>query len=163
MSGDAESSIALHKLREADALLAEGVHRIMGVASQIPGATQPLLEVLRMSEQQAMSTMEAVESGLRWLQQIEDTARNGGYIDDKLHGLRADLRSILTSQQAQDLAGQRLKKTIALLQAVELRVQEAMHGLGTTHAEPKQADAATPDTARLQQCDVDDLLSSLGI
>jgi hypothetical protein len=38
-----------------------------------------------------------------------------------------------------------------------------MHGLGTTHAEPNQADAATHDTARLEQCDVDDLLSSLGI
>ncbi|MGC9186052.1 MAG: protein phosphatase CheZ, partial [Thiomonas sp.] len=53
---------ALHKLREADALLAEGVQRIMGVASDIPGASHPLQEALRLSEEQAMVTMDAAES-----------------------------------------------------------------------------------------------------
>ena len=161
------SGQALHNLREADALLTQGVQRILHASSDLPGASHPLQEVLRLSEQQAMMTLEAVEAAQAELQAIRDT--NGGFIDQRLQRLDGHLQTILTTQQGQDLAGQRLKKTIALLQAVESRIQEALAQLRTAGFEaeevPAEADAPT-DTfgaGRLDQDNVDDLLAQLGI
>ncbi len=160
MNARMNSDAALRKLREADALLAEGVQRIMGVAHDIPGASEPLQEALRLTEQQAMATLDAASAAQRRVDHIEATATGGGWIDAHIQGLRDDLRVILTSQQAQDLAGQRLKKVIALLQAVEQRVQDALGGLGDA---PVAAGVPVAAPARLAQDDVDDLLASLGI
>ncbi len=156
----------LHNLREADALLTQGVQRILHASSDLPGASHPLQEVLHLSEQQAMLTLEAVEAAQGELQAIRAT--DGDFIDQRLQRLEGHLQTILTTQQGQDLAGQRLKKTIALLQAVESRVQEALTQLGYAAADPEVTAAAQPtdDTfgaGRLDQDNVDDLLSQLGI
>ncbi len=156
----------LHNLREADALLTQGVQRILHASSDLPGASHPLQEVLHLSEQQAMLTLEAVEAAQGELQAIRAT--DGDFIDQRLQRLEGHLQTILTTQQGQDLAGQRLKKTIALLQAVESRVQEALTQLGYAAADPEVTAAAqaTDDTfgaGRLDQDNVDDLLSQLGI
>ena len=174
---DAQASgQALHNLREADALLTQGVQRILHASSDLPGASHPLQEVLRLSEQQAMMTLEAVEAAQAELQAIRDT--NGGFIDQRLQRLDGHLQTILTTQQGQDLAGQRLKKTIALLQAVESRIQEALGQLGPVPAEaqpalvdlvelhavlPPEALSDTFGAGRLDQDNVDDLLSQLGL
>ena len=157
---------ALHQLIEADALLTQGVQRILHASSDLPGASHPLQEVLHLSEQQAMLTLEAVEAAQGELQAIRAT--DGDFIDQRLQRLEGHLQTILTTQQGQDLAGQRLKKTIALLQAVESRVQEALTQLGYAAADPEVTAAAqaTDDTfgaGRLDQDNVDDLLSQLGI
>ncbi len=161
------SGQALHNLREADALLTQGVQRILHASSDLPGASHPLQEVLRLSEQQAMLTLEAVEAAQAELQAIRAT--NGGFIDQRLQRLDGHLQTILTTQQGQDLAGQRLKKTIALLQAVESRIQEAlaqlrMAGFETVPA-PAEADPQgdTFGAGRLDQDNVDELLAQLGI
>ena len=167
------SGQALHNLREDDALLTQGVQRILHASSDLPGASHPLQEVLHLSEQQAMLTLEAVEAAQAELQAIRAT--NGGFIDQRLQRLDGHLQTILTTQQGQDLAGQRLKKTIALLQAVESRIQEALVQLGPVPADARQAlaelQAACPAEAlsdtfgagRLDQDNVDDLLSQLGL
>ncbi len=164
---------ALHQLIEADALLTQGVQRILHASSDLPGASHPLQEVLHLSEQQAMRTLEAVEAAQAELQAIRVT--NGDFIDQRLERLDGHLRTILTTQQGQDLAGQRLKKTIALLQAVESRIQEALAQLGPVPTDARQALAelhavlppdALTDTfgaGRLDQDNVDDLLSQLGL
>ncbi|MBU6439695.1 MAG: protein phosphatase CheZ [Betaproteobacteria bacterium] len=171
---DAQASgQALHNLREADALLTQGVQRILHASSDLPGASHPLQEVLRLSEQQAMLTLEAVEAAQAELQAIRDT--NGGFIDQRLQRLEGHLQTILTTQQGQDLTGQRLKKTISLLQAVESRIQEALGKLGPVAAGeqpalvelhavlPPEALSDTFGADRLDQDNVDDLLSQLGL
>ncbi len=158
---------ALRNLRQADALLTQGVQRILNASSDLPGASHPLQEALRLSEQQAMRTLEAVEAAQAELQAIRAT--DGGFIDQRLQRLDGHLQTILTTQQGQDLAGQRLLKTITLLQAVEARIQEALQQLGSVgfeSAAPVPDAAAAVDSAgtdRLNQDNVDDLLSQLGI
>ena len=156
----------MHSLRQADALLTQGVQRILHASSDLPGASHPLQEVLSLSEQQAMRTLEAVEAAQAELQAIRAT--NGGFIDQRLESMDGHLQTILTTQQGQDLTGQRLKKTIALLQAVEARVQEALLQVGESGLVPalSAADVLTDDTfgaGRLEQGAVDDLLSDLGL
>ncbi len=152
---------AMQNLREADALLTEGVQRIMGVASELPGASHPLREALALSEQQAMATLEAVEAAQADVAEIRAT--NGGFIDTRLDHLEAQLQAILTSQQGQDLAGQRLKKTITLLQAVEQRIQDALTQLGFIPSTKQESGDDTFSSARLDQGTVDDLLAELGL
>ncbi len=153
------SASAVLNLREADALLTEGVQRIMRASSDLPGASHPLQEALQLSEQQAMATLEAVEAAQGEVEAIRAT--DGGFIDHRLLRLDEHLRTILTSQQAQDLAGQRLKKTITLLQAVEQRIQEALQHLGCV-ADGGAAPAEDGGQG-LDQNNVDDLLAQLGI
>ncbi|OIQ79015.1 hypothetical protein GALL_392720 [mine drainage metagenome] len=157
---------ALRRLREADALLAEGMRRISGAVVDIHGASRPLEEALRLSEQQAMVTLDAAEAAQRELQAIEAAARRGGYIDAALAAIDRRLQCIVDGQQAQDLAGQRLLKTIALLQAVEQRIREALSQLGCASPEPRHALAAAvpAESAHgLDQQSVDALFAELGI
>ncbi len=156
---DKTPASAVLNLREADALLTEGVQRIMRASSDLPGASHPLQEALRLSEQQAMATLEAVEAAQSEVAAIRAT--DGGFIDQRLRRLDDHLQTILTSQQAQDLAGQRLKKTITLLQAVEQRIQEALQHLGCV----ADGSAVPADDVGqgLDQNNVDDLLAQLGI
>lgn len=152
---------AMQSLREADALLNEGVQRIMSASSDLPGVSHPLQEVLELSERQAMATLEAVEAALGEVAAIRDT--DGGFIDQRLQRLEHQLQVILTSQQSQDLAGQRLKKTIALLQAVEHRIQEALGQLGFVASQGADQAEDTFTGQRLDQGNVDALLAELGI
>ena len=171
----AAASTALHKLTEADALLHEGVRRIMAASSDLPEASHPLEEALRLTETQAMSTLEAVENGFTEIAAIRAT--HGGFIDERLDRLEQQFHTILASQQGQDLAGQRLKKTIHLLQAVEQRIRAAVEQLGphlqpaaTPEASAPAADSAAPLNGvptyagpSFAQDDVDALLRDLGI
>ncbi|MDD4885655.1 MAG: protein phosphatase CheZ [Thiomonas sp.] len=167
------STLALHKLTEADALLHEGVRRIMAASSDLPEASHPLEEALRLTETQAMATLEAVENGFAEIAAIRAT--QGGFIDAQLERIEQQFHTILASQQGQDLAGQRLKKTIHLLQAVEQRIRAAAEQLGPQlEAAPHAAPAKPADDAPLNgvpayagpafaQDDVDALLRDLGI
>ncbi len=149
---------AVLNLREAQSLLLSGMQRIMHASDALPQARTPLHEALQIGELHAMRTLEALEGAHRELGAIR--AAQGGGIDDALGRLDTHLRDILTSQQAQDLAGQQLQKTIALLGAVESRIDDALRQLGM-QAPP--AAAAAPRDAPLRQSDVDDLLTGLGL
>jgi chemotaxis protein CheZ len=170
------TALALHRLTEADALLHEGVRRIMAASSDLPEASHPLEEALRLTETQAMATLEAVENGFAEVAAIRAT--HGGFIDAGLDRIEQQFHTILASQQGQDLAGQRLKKTIHLLQAVEQRIRAAADQLGPqlesaahteTPAAAQQASSAplngVPTYAgpAFAQDDVDALLRDLGI
>lgn len=164
MSAASPARNALHSLTEADALLHEGVRRIMVASSDLPEASHPLEEALRLTETQAMATLEAVENSFSELAAIRAT--HAGFIDDRLDRLESQLHIILASQQGQDLAGQRLKKTISLLQAVEQRIRSAVGQLQPQlSAEAPQPVAAAQSGAdpTYGQDDVDALLRDLGI
>ena len=155
---DATVDVADH-LRQADALLTEGVRRIMHASGDLPGASHPLHEVLRLSEQQAMATLEAAENVLSEARAIRARGR-GADIEVHVARIEALAQDILTSQQAQDLGGQRLKKAITLLQAVEHRIGEVLTQLGLA---PIDQPAAWSDAPALEQSHVDELLAHLGI
>ena len=154
---------ALRSLTEADALLQTGVRRIMAASNDLPGASHPLEEALRMTEMQAMATLEAVEKGFAEVDAIRAT--HAGFIDERLDRIEEQLHAILASQQGQDLAGQRLKKTIHLLQAVEERIQSATAQLAEHLGPDNITDAPAVDDSgpTYAQDDVDALLSQLGI
>lgn len=156
---------ALRQLQEAEAMLREGVRRIMSASSDLPTASHPLEEALRLTEKQAMATLEAVEGAFVELEAIRAT--HGGFIDGHLDTLESQLHKILASQQGQDLAGQRLKKSVSLLQAVEERIGSALGELGMDVVEPYQASnqpaAVEDDGGPIGQDDVDALLKELGI
>jgi|YelNatPaOPRAMG01_1025707.scaffolds.fasta_scaffold30799_3 chemotaxis protein CheZ len=167
------AAAALHRLTEADALLHEGVRRIMAASSDLPEASHPLEEALRLTETQAMATLEAAEIGLSEVAAIRAT--RGGFIDARLDRIEQQFQIILSSQQGQDLAGQRLKKTMHLLQAVEQRIRDAVAQL-TPHWAEGTADTATVADAivpaggipayagpTFDQDEVDALLRDLGI
>lgn len=154
---------SLQQLREAEVLLREGLRRIADVQSDFPSAQNPLEEVLRLSEGQAMTTLAAVERGQAALSEIQRAHRQ--YIDRPLSIIGEAFSEILESQQAQDLAGQRLKKAITLLQAVDSRIAKVMEELrptlGLESASAPDVSAAAEQT--FQQADVDALLAELGI
>ena len=155
---------ALRQLQEAEAMLREGVRRIMSASSDLPTASHPLEEALRLTEKQAMATLEAVEGAFVELEAIRAT--HGGFIDGHLDTLESQLHKILASQQGQDLAGQRLKKTIHLLQAVEQRIRGVVAQLEPQFGAeaPQPAAAAAADAGpTFAQDDVDALLRDLGI
>ncbi|MHB8248624.1 MAG: hypothetical protein ACYDCX_07010 [Acidithiobacillus sp.] len=151
-------------LSEADLLLREGLRRIASAQSDLPDAQSPLEEALRLTEEQAMATIAAVERAQEAVQEIRRA--NGTFIDEPLDHIDSALGTILASQQGQDLAGQRLKKAIALLHAVEERIRLTLDELGLEGAGPPcDANAATPCAAdeRVNQDDVDAMLAELGI
>ncbi len=153
---------ALRQLQEAEAMLREGVRRIMSASSDLPTASHPLEEALRLTEKQAMATLEAVEGAFVELEAIRAT--RGGFIDGHLDVLESQLHMILASQQGQDLAGQRLKKAISLLQAVEDRIGGALGELGIDVELPlASACVLEDDGGPIGQDDVDALLKELGI
>lgn len=161
---------SITSLSEAEALLREGLRRIASVQSDIaPGAQNPIAEALQISEEQAMATLAAVERGQAAVAQIRNA--NNQFIDTPLATIAESFAEILSNQQAQDLAGQRLKKALTLLQAVEQRIATALadlrmlQGAGFVSAESPADDAPANGqaTALLMQADVDDLLAELGI
>jgi len=148
-------------LGEADLLLREGLKRIASAQSDLPDAQSPLEEALRLTEEQAMATIAAVERAQEAVQEIRRA--NGTFIDGPLDHIDSALGTILASQQGQDLAGQRLKKAIALLHAVEDRIRLTLNELGLEGAEAACAEAACAADERINQDDVDALLAELGI
>ena len=156
--GDAPR-LALQNLQEADQLLNAGLRRILGAAGELPQASHPLQEALELGERQAMTTLSAVEAA-----QVELAVLRAdlGEHDARLRRLDAELQRILTTQQAQDLAGQRLQRTLALLRVVEQRIHDALGEFGVAST---ACVAATPQpgSASLDQGRVDDLLSQLGL
>ena len=156
--GDDAPRLALQNLQEADQLLSAGLRRILGAAGDLPNASHPLQEALELGERQAMATLSAVEAA-----QVELAVLRAdlGEHDARLRRLDAELQRILTTQQAQDLAGQRLQRTLALLRVVEQRIHDALGELGVAGMAGAAA-APAPCAANLDQGRVDDLLSQLG-
>jgi chemotaxis protein CheZ len=149
-------------LGEADLLLREGLKRIASAQSDLPDAQTPLEEALRLTEEQTMATIAAVERAQESVQEIRQA--NGTFIDEPLDRIDSALGTILASQQGQDLAGQRLKKSIALLHAVEDRIRLALEELGLDGVEAARASCTDSEAKQsINQDDVDALLAELGI
>ncbi len=155
-------------LGEADLLLREGLKRIASAQSDLPGAQTPLEEALQLTEEQTMATLAAVERAQDAVAEIRHA--HNTFIDEPLAHIDQALGTILASQQGQDLAGQRLKKAITLLRAVESRIRLTMEELGLASTEEGSRNvggAAAPSSPasndRINQDDVDALLAELGI
>ncbi|MFA5730506.1 MAG: protein phosphatase CheZ [Acidithiobacillus sp.] len=151
-------------LSEAELLLREGLKRIANTAEEnLSGAQNPLEEALRLTEEQTMVTLSAVERAQDAVNDIRSA--HNRFIDESLHHIDDALLTILTSQQGQDLAGQRLKKAITLLQAVEERIRLTLAEIGM-QANPDyalQADNVADSDPSVNQDEVDALLAELGI
>lgn len=174
-------SDGLRLLAEADLLLNEGLRRIAGAGDDLPDACNPIEEALALSETQTMNTLEALESAQAAIRRIESIQQ--GFIDEEILQIKASMATILSSQQGQDLAGQRLKKALRLLHAVDDRISEALTSLQDAMGVPRldavdtasiseesvfaHTDApaleATIHGQRVEQDDVDALLAELGI
>ncbi len=167
-------SEGLQLLVEADLLLHEGLKRIAGAGKELlPGAYNPIEEALTLSETQTLCTLEAVDNAQAAIHRIEHTQQ--GFIDGDIAAIKSALATILDSQQGQDLAGQRLKKALRLLQAVDNRISLALRqlqeslGIQPIEAEENTVTAAgaqAPQTGAEQsigQDEVDALLAELGI
>lgn len=167
-------SEGLQLLVEADLLLHEGLKRIAGAGKDLlPGAYNPIEEALTLSETQTLCTLEAVDNAQAAIHRIEHTQQ--GFIDGDIATIKSALSRILNSQQGQDLAGQRLKKALRLLQAVDNRISLALRqlqeSLGITQLKAEE-DPVTAGRAQATQTDagqsigqdeVDALLAELGI
>ncbi|WP_319026055.1 hypothetical protein [Acidithiobacillus thiooxidans] len=173
-------SDGLRLLVEADLLLNEGLKRIAGAGRDLPDACNPIEEALALSEVQTMSTLEALDIAQAAIRRIEKTQK--GFIDGDIGEIKVAMATILESQQGQDLAGQRLKKSLRLLQAVNDRISQAILTLRDNLGIPRQEGvdlvegedttiARTDATAleeviqgqHVEQDDVDALLAELGI
>ncbi|MBE7562842.1 protein phosphatase CheZ [Acidithiobacillus sp. HP-6] len=151
-------------LSEAELLLREGLKRIANSAEEnLSGAQNPLEEALRLTEEQTMATLAAVERA----QDAVITIRNAhnSYIDEPLKHIESALLVILASQQGQDLAGQRLKKAITLLRAVEERIRLTLAEVGMESANniAEENTATAKANPSINQDEVDSLLAELGI
>ncbi len=157
-------SQSISTLSEAEALLREGLRRIANAQTDLPSAQDPISEALRLSEEQALTTIAAVERGQDALRSILQADRQ--FIDKPLSVIEGSFAEILASQQAQDLAGQRLKKALTLLQAVETRIAAVLHELPILDASGTPGGSevgAAPRVPTLDQSEVDSLLAELGI
>ncbi|MBN2680532.1 protein phosphatase CheZ [Acidithiobacillus montserratensis] len=149
-------------LSEAELLLREGLKRIANTAEEkLSGAQNPLEEALRLTEEQTMATLAAVERAQDAVADIRNA--HNSFIDEPLKQIESALLVILASQQGQDLAGQRLKKAIALLQAVEERIRLTLAETGLDSDENKLPEASVESNPSINQDEVDNLLAELGI
>lgn len=171
----------LKLLVEADLLLNEGLKRIAGAGRELPEACSPIEEALALSETQTLNTLESLDTIQEAIHRIEATEK--GFIDDQVHVIKTALNTILSSQQGQDLAGQRLKKALILLNAVNERISQAILtfqenlGIPQNNSEENTLEAAGIPIAKtdavaleeaiqgqhVEQDDVDALLAELGI
>ncbi|WP_312262706.1 protein phosphatase CheZ [Candidatus Igneacidithiobacillus taiwanensis] len=150
---------AERSLNEIDLLLREGLRRIAQTAeTDLQGAQDPLEEALRLTEEQTMATLAAAELAQSAVQEIR--AAHDTFIDAQLAQIEQALSRIVASQQGQDLAGQRLKKAITLLRAVESRISQTLTEIGLEGGAQMTMPAAGPD---IDQGEVDALLAELGI
>ncbi|MFA7496233.1 MAG: protein phosphatase CheZ [Acidithiobacillus sp.] len=151
-------------LSEAESLLREGLKRIANTAEEnLSGAQNPLEEALRLTEEQTMATLAAVERAQDAITDIR--AAHNSFIDEPLQRIDSALLTILASQQGQDLAGQRLKKAIALLQAVEERIRLTLAEIGLETSSETNTDSVSlmDSNPSVNQDEVDALLAELGI
>ncbi len=152
-------------LSEAELLLREGLKRIANSAEEnLSGAQNPLEEALRLTEEQTMATLAAVERAQDAVMVIRNA--HNRFIDEPLRQIESALLVILSSQQGQDLAGQRLKKAITLLQAVEERIRLTLAEIGLESSAQDSAEecaALAEANPSINQDEVDSLLAELGI
>lgn len=154
----------LFLLNEAEGLLREGLLRIANAQEDLPHAQNPIEEALRLSEEQTMNTLAAIEKAQDALKEIHQAHQV--FIDEPLARINSALASILASQQGQDLAGQRLKKSLTLLKAVQDRISRALTELPVPASEmTNNADIMAQQVVDKDylQNDVDTLLAELGI
>ncbi|MGK9451323.1 hypothetical protein ACSSZE_08715 [Acidithiobacillus caldus] len=158
---DLATNETLQLLRETERLLREGMKRIAQVQTDLPTAQSPLEEALRLTEEQAMTTLAGVERAQEALADIRNA--DGVFIDGYLDRIDQALGTILASQQGQDLAGQRLKKAFTLLGAVEEGICRTVKDLGIDSLPAENIPASADAITSFGQNDVDALLAELGI
>ncbi|WP_308388934.1 protein phosphatase CheZ [Acidithiobacillus sp. AMEEHan] len=152
---------AERSLSEIELLLREGLRRIANTAGEdLAGAKDPLEEALRLTEEQTMATLAAVELAQGALHRIRSA--HNTFIDSELGQIDQALQRIIASQQGQDLAGQRLKKSINLLRAVENRISQTLNEMGM-EGQPAGATEQEVNNPDIDQDGVDALLAELGI
>ncbi len=160
-----KSKSPLQEISQLDALLREGLNRIVAAQTDLPGAKDPISEALQLSEAQTMETLAAVERGMDTVAAIRRA--DGQFIDQALDEISECFGRIQASQQAQDLTGQRLKKALTLLRAVEERLTETIAELRTAYGEDAgtrpQAQTQQAESKSFNQDEVDALLSELGL
>ena len=150
-----------HSLNEIELLLREGLRRIASTAEEdLVGAKDPLEEALRLTEEQTMATLAAVEVAQGALSDIRSAHHT--FIDPELAQIEQALQRIVASQQGQDLAGQRLKKAITLLRAVENRIRQTLAEMGLER-QPSDVEENGMSNPDIDQDGVDALLAELGI
>ncbi|MES0874586.1 protein phosphatase CheZ [Sinimarinibacterium thermocellulolyticum] len=176
--------------------LDERLARIAG--DEMPDARHRLDYVIQMTEKAAHRTLDLVEQARGVADGIDVAARHiaeaesviadnhpdFGNVSVLLHGTGEDLRAqsrvlrgtlseLAQAQEYQDLAGQIIKRVIALVCTVEHSLLELLRGadgvgLQTPSAQPIQpktgelAGPAVPGTVAASQQDADELLASLG-
>lgn len=150
-------------LSEANLLMQEGLKRIASAHTDLPGAQHPLQEALRMSEEQTITTLDAVEAGRSALREILQT--RDAYIDDALSRIEGAFATILQCQQTQDLAGQRLKKAMSLMGMVQSRIAKALEDMPFDLPMCMSTEAGQTQGVdqQIEQGEVDALLAELGI
>ncbi len=157
---------ALQRLQAANLLLVQGMRAVLQACRELPDARRPLHEVLRLGEQQAMRTLQATEAALAELHALR--ADPGDRPDaQRLLRMEQQLQAIRAAQQGQDLAGQQLNKAMALLQALESRIQDGIgpdwrRGCGAAVTRRPHTPDEPFDAQRLDQDSVDQLLAGLG-
>lgn len=152
---------AIKNLGEAGLLLEKGIQKIFSTHEELSASRDPISEALSISERHALATLAAVEDAEAAVKRICGISREGAYIDPQLRVIQTALTTILASQQGQDLAGQRLKKAITLIDAVKSKIQATLAEIGVISTAE-----AVPETQMASSCsqeDVDALLEELGI
>ncbi|MFO6421880.1 protein phosphatase CheZ [Motilimonas sp. KMU-193] len=175
--------------------------------SEIPDAKDRLSYVIEMTDKAANRTMDAVDESLPLADRLNENIQQvlPGWNSlmnreielvefkelchklDKIlkdseqdaDKLRQLLTEILMAQDFQDLTGQMIRRVIALVQEVEVKLVEMLTMFGEIERKPKQEQAEAPRSSGIEaegpimnpetrddvvsgQDDVDDLLSSLG-
>ncbi|APZ43013.1 protein phosphatase CheZ [Acidihalobacter ferrooxydans] len=161
-----EKKSPLADISRLDALLHEGLKRIAAAQTDLPDAQDPITEALHLSEEQAMASLAAVERGQAAVAAIRNA--NEQFIDEPLAVITESFSQILASQQAQDLTGQRLKKALTLLRAVEQQLAETISEMQVAYGDDMPKAQAASETRRedaktFNQAEVDDLLAELGL
>ncbi|MCC7120203.1 MAG: protein phosphatase CheZ [Gammaproteobacteria bacterium] len=138
----------------------------------MPDARERLSYVIEKSEDSAHRTLTAVETMLP----IAERLSTAEAADVRAAGvsLKAGLTDVLMAQEYQDLTGQVIKKTIDIVEQVELKLVSLIiaERLATGHAvtgtKPARGEATGPAIKPAadvmnHQHDVDDLLAELGV
>ncbi|HSW12221.1 MAG TPA: protein phosphatase CheZ [Solimonas sp.] len=148
-------------------------NRLADLAGGIPDACGRLDYVVQVTEQAAHRTLDLVETTrglvLRMQQSaavIEAPASARQAILQDAEALRAQLGELAQTQEYQDIAGQTIKRVIALVQNVEGALLDLLRAAGTRVGTPPPPPRglqgpALPGGGASQQ-DADELLASLG-
>jgi chemotaxis protein CheZ len=150
----------------------------------MPDARERLTYVVEKTEESAHRTLTAVEDMLALTDRLAasadaaeaEHADTAAFVQEaRLYGdrLRSGLTEVLMAQEYQDLVGQVIKKTIDIVEQVELKLVTVLLAarpayVGHEPARPTNGEATGPAIRKASdvmnhQRDVDDLLAALGV